>query len=204
MTELGLRERKKAATRALIARTAEKLFSKHGFDNVTIERVADECMISAKTVLRYYPTKEMLALARLFDLVDSFKEELESRDGSVLDYWCQHISDAVREEEGQIQILRRYINMLHEQPGLEAHLGNITRRYEEVLAEAFADESGDDGFGPRLLAALLVSANSVTTRYWLQGEARPDPEEWVRMARLIAERYPVDLVGKKRARRSKR
>jgi AcrR family transcriptional regulator len=68
----GLRERKKQQTREDIARAAMKLFTKRGFDAVTVAEVADAAGVSEKTVFNYFPAKEDLAFphgARRFELM---------------------------------------------------------------------------------------------------------------------------------------
>jgi AcrR family transcriptional regulator len=65
MTELGLRERKKAQTRQLIADTAWRLFADRGFERVTVAEVAREAQVAVATVFNYFPTKEDLFFFRL-------------------------------------------------------------------------------------------------------------------------------------------
>jgi AcrR family transcriptional regulator len=56
----GLRERKKRQTRQEIARAAMRLFTKRGFDAVTVAEVAEAAGVSEKTVFNYFPAKEDL------------------------------------------------------------------------------------------------------------------------------------------------
>ena len=65
MTEMGLRERKKAQTRQLIADTAWRLFADRGFERVTVAQVAREAQVAVATVFNYFPTKEDLFFFRL-------------------------------------------------------------------------------------------------------------------------------------------
>jgi AcrR family transcriptional regulator len=65
MTEMGLRERKKAQTRRLIADTAWRLFADRGFERVTVAEVAREAQVAVATVFNYFPTKEDLFFFRL-------------------------------------------------------------------------------------------------------------------------------------------
>jgi AcrR family transcriptional regulator len=58
----GLRERKKRQTRQAIAHAAMDLFTKHGFDAVTVADVAEAAEVSEKTVFNYFPAKEDLVL----------------------------------------------------------------------------------------------------------------------------------------------
>src|SRR5215212_3745282 len=65
MTGMGLRERKKAQTRQLIADTAWRLFADRGFERVTVAEVAREAQVAVATVFNYFPTKEDLFFFRL-------------------------------------------------------------------------------------------------------------------------------------------
>ncbi len=71
---LGLRERKKARTRAAIQEHALKLFGRQGYDATTMEQIADAAEISESTLYRYFPTKEDLVLLDDFDpiLIEEF------------------------------------------------------------------------------------------------------------------------------------
>ena len=54
----GLRERKKLRTKAAIQREAMRLFLEKGFDDTTIEDIAEAADISPSTFFNYFPTKE--------------------------------------------------------------------------------------------------------------------------------------------------
>lgn len=64
-----------ASTRDAIGRAALELFERHGFDAVSVADVADAAGVSERTVFRYFPTKEQLALGDV-DHFDGFIDAL--------------------------------------------------------------------------------------------------------------------------------
>lgn len=59
----GLRERTKAKRRALIQRTAMRLFAERGFEQTTLADIADEAEVAVRTVTGYFPSKLDLAMS---------------------------------------------------------------------------------------------------------------------------------------------
>jgi len=58
----GLRERKKARTRAEIRAQALRLFFAQRYEATTVQQVADAAEVSLSTLFRYFPTKAQLVL----------------------------------------------------------------------------------------------------------------------------------------------
>ena len=71
----GLRERKKAKTRALIQEHALRLFREQGYDETSIEQIAESAEVSPSTVFRYFPTKPDLVIYDDLDerMIEAFR-----------------------------------------------------------------------------------------------------------------------------------
>lgn len=63
MEKLPRREREKLAREADILAAAEKLFTQHGFEQVTMDAVAKEAEFTKRTLYQYFPSKEDLFFA---------------------------------------------------------------------------------------------------------------------------------------------
>jgi AcrR family transcriptional regulator len=65
----GLRERKKARTRASIREHALGLFREQGYTATTVEQIAEAAEVSPATFYRYFPTKEDVVLQDDIDVI---------------------------------------------------------------------------------------------------------------------------------------
>ena len=65
----GLRERKKARTRASIREHALRLFQEQGYAATRVEQIAEAAEVSPATFYRYFPTKEDVVLQDDLDVL---------------------------------------------------------------------------------------------------------------------------------------
>ncbi len=64
---MGLRERKKRATRVRLLEVAEELFSQHEYEDIKVEAIAAAADVSTKTFFNYFSGKGKLLEALLID-----------------------------------------------------------------------------------------------------------------------------------------
>jgi len=83
MVTVGLRERKKARTRQLIADTAARLFAERGYERVAVSDVAREAEVAEQTLYNYFPTKEQLVTDRDEQIQDRLCNLIRSRPPGV-------------------------------------------------------------------------------------------------------------------------
>nr|BFE59720.1 TetR/AcrR family transcriptional regulator [Dactylosporangium thailandense] len=79
MTEPGLRDRKKARTRRLIAETAARLFAERGYEQVTVSEIARAAEVAEQTLYNYFPTKEQLVTDREAEIQERLTDLIRSR-----------------------------------------------------------------------------------------------------------------------------
>ncbi|MBY8855377.1 TetR/AcrR family transcriptional regulator [Nocardia sp. CA2R105] len=80
---MGLRERKKARTRRLIADTAARLFAEHGYEQVAVADVARVAEVAEQTVYNYFPAKDQLVTDRDEQIRDRLCELIRTRPSGV-------------------------------------------------------------------------------------------------------------------------
>jgi AcrR family transcriptional regulator len=186
----GLRERKKMQTRQEIAAAAARLFDERGFDNVTVEEVAEAAGVSKKTVFNYFATKEDLVFNRSEEreagLIAAVRDRpagtsvLESfRAGSLA--YC----DQLALEPPGFQRAGFYA-LIESSPVLARRWHQLRNHYSEVLAGELAAEAGtdpDDPLATAVASALLGAQRAMmraSRRKLLAGDDPADVAAWLR------------------------
>ncbi|MFE4949325.1 TetR family transcriptional regulator [Leifsonia sp. NPDC056665] len=157
----GLRERKKARTRAAIQSHALRLFTEQGYDATTIDQVIDAAEVSASTFFRYFPTKESVVLFDDFDpqIVSAFL----AQPADVPPVAAMRV--ALREAFGdltaeQLEEQRERLALVLDVPALRGAILDQLSQSMLLISEAIADRAGRprDDFGVRTLAGAIIGS----------------------------------------------
>ena len=188
--ELGLRERKKQATRQLIADTARRLFVERGFERVRIAEIARAADVSEQTVFNYFHTKEDLVYWRL----ESFEDELLAavRERAPGESFLAAFGRFVLQQRGLLaernpeaaRQLEGVTRMISESPALLAREEQIFAGYTASLAALLAQETGADAadLRPSVAANAMMGVHRALVRH-----ARRRVVEGMRHPKLAAE-----------------
>ena len=176
----GRRERKKAATRAVIASVALRLFLERGYDHVSVKDVAEAADVAVTTVFQHFSGKEALVFDQDQDREAALVAAVASRapDQSVLDALQAYFtgSHALTLDPA----LRDFLHLVHSTPALRDYSRRMWTRHEQSLADAIAASTlaqpGD--IAPKALARLSLEALD------LAGQ-QPDPR------RALAETFDL-------------
>lgn len=185
MTVLGLRERKKAATRAALRRAALRLVAEHGFDAVTVEQIADIVGVAPRTFFRYFGNKEEVIVddRELADELAVLLEQTPNAKPPVAAVRAALLNLAGRLDAGdRAEILARQ-RLIASTPALLARSLEQHQAWEAVLEDWLAARRGTgDRLGNRLLAAVCVAAVRVAVEAWVASDGREDVEGLVASA----------------------
>ncbi len=172
----GLRERKKQKTREAIQREAVRLFQENGYEETTIEQIADAVEISPSTFFNYFPSKEDVVLYDAYDPM--IVTLLAARPSN------EPLSQAIRavlvtigtalERDRDVVFARS--KLMVEVPDLRARLWEELERAQVFLAKVAAERTGRDpeDFEIRVVVMALVAAMMEATREWVRHDGKED------------------------------
>jgi AcrR family transcriptional regulator len=165
----GLRERKKARTRAALREHALRLFREQGYQRTTVEQIAAAAEVSPSTFFRYFPTKEDLVLQDDMDtrMIEAFDQQPPGL-GPVA-----AVRAATREvfgayTEADLDVLRETTALTVTVPEVRARALDEFARTITVIAEALAKRAGRpaDDLAVRTAAGAIIGVIMSITMPW--------------------------------------
>jgi AcrR family transcriptional regulator len=156
---VGLRERKKAKTRAAIREHALRLFREHGYGGTTVEQIAEAAEVSPATFYRYFPTKEDVVLQDDFDVLamDVFEAQPPGLSTiAAMRAAVAHMRASLTPAE--IERFRETTDLTLTIPEVRARAIDEFVRTIQVMGEAVARRAGlpPDDFAARNLAGAIT------------------------------------------------
>ncbi len=140
----GLRERKKAKTHAEVQKQALRLFREKGYDNTTIEQIAEAAEVSPSTFFRYFSTKEDVVMYNIIDsvVIESFKAQPVGLSPiQAIRFAIKLAYDGFTTEESADDLQER-TKLMRMVPELRAKMLDKLTQNLEVLAELTAERIG--------------------------------------------------------------
>ncbi len=158
-TAPGLRERKKARTRAAIREHAFRLFREQGYDSTTVEQIAEAAEVSPSTFFRYFPTKEDVVLQDEMDLLWLEAVRAQPPELSPLAALRTAMTEAYASvPPEQIEMLRESTQLALDVPAVRSRTMDELGKTISIISEAIGERSGRpaDDFAVRTLAGAVV------------------------------------------------
>ena len=192
--QTGLRERKKAATKAALSHAAMRLAVEKGdIDAVTAEEIAAEAGVSVRTFHNYFQHKEAALLHDFNEITAQTVADIRERARH------QPLWEALRDacidmridERFDFEVQRCREQLLHASPSLVSHQAaqflDFFSRALDVVAESTGADEHD--MYPRLILGAALVALKVAHEHWL---AHPDEAP---LAEVIADAFEQFAVG---------
>ena len=156
---VGLRERKKARTKASIQQHAMRLFEQQGYQATTVEQIAEAAEVSPSTFFRYFPTKEDVVLYDVLDppALAAFRAQpaelspIQALRGAMRAVFAELPAEDLEVQQERDRLIRSV-------PELRARMLDEFARNLDLLAEIVAERVGRraDDLAVRTLAGAVI------------------------------------------------
>jgi AcrR family transcriptional regulator len=173
---VGLRERKKVATRQALGVAAMRLAVAHGVDNVLVEDIAESAGVSARTFNNYFSSKYEAICSLGFDRAMRIGAALREQPAD-MSLWTA-ICSAVMSEYGAADRpldpeWMAGVRVVTSTPALRGEYLKVQYMIQYSMAEAIAIRMGGEAAGgmfPRILAASVTGTVQAVMDRWLRSD----------------------------------
>ena len=173
----SLRIEKKRQTRERIARAAMQLFSEGGYEETTVDEIAEKAGVSRRTLFRYFPAKELIVSSYQELYVQKFRDALMVEQDPLPLVRIRAAFRQVAEEvvnNAPEMLLHRSI--VENSPALLAHDMALDRDIERAVVECLAEAKGEraPSYTTRVTAAALFGGFLVAFQTWRDSDGQKD------------------------------
>ena len=171
------RGRRPATNHATIEREAFRLFEERGYEDTTVEAIADAVGIGRRTLFRYFPSKNDIPWGQFDESLERFGHRLATMPHELPVYEAVH--QAVLEfnhvdAEAIVQHRQRMSLLLHT-PALRAHSALKHAAWRSVIASYVAERYGlsEDDLLPQTIGRVSLALALSAYERWVETEDRP-------------------------------
>ncbi|WP_329539135.1 TetR/AcrR family transcriptional regulator [Streptomyces sp. NBC_01358] len=182
-----LTEERKSAIRLAIARSAVDLFVAHGVSATTGEQIGQAAGVSARTVWRYFPTKESCVRPLFSSGIDTITTALRHwPPGRPLQEAFDHVWTTQATLPGPD--VGALLRLMRTEPGLRAVWLQTHDEAEPAFASALAERANlpSDDVRPALWAAMLNAALRAAVEHHAYQKSGPSADPTASRAELAA------------------
>jgi AcrR family transcriptional regulator len=148
---------------------ALRLFEERGFSEVTVDQIASEAHISARTFYRYFPAKEDVLQVRIERRSEGLRAALAGRPADEPPLHSLRLSLEQEVSAEDMALLRQWTNVVAATPSvLRSVVGGIQLKSQRVMADFFGSRLGlpSDGLVPTMLAAAAGGVIQAAQTHW--------------------------------------
>jgi AcrR family transcriptional regulator len=165
----------KPSARDRLAQAAFDLFNERGYEQTTVDDIAERAGLSRATFFRNYRSKEDVIFPDHDRLIEKVRDRLQSSSHATA---LAAVSDAVRLvllhylDEGDLA--RRRYALTSKVPALREReivsVARYQRLFREFITDWMADSTESAALRAELMAAAVASAHNHVLRRWLRGD----------------------------------
>lgn len=175
---MSLRERKKRLAQATIEEAALRLFQQQGYEQTSIQDIADAVLMSSRTFFRYFASKEEVLFEPLRAVLNDgirFLERVEPTESPHAALRATIVYLASLYQQQRASFLIRY-QVAMQTPSVASIYLYALMETEPAMCEALCSrrEAVTNRQEMRLLVAIYMTALRVALEEWLEQEAQGD------------------------------
>jgi AcrR family transcriptional regulator len=173
----GLRERTRRAVRAELADVALRLFAERGFDETTVDEIAQAAGLTKRSFFRYFPAKEDAVFGGVDVTGEQVVDDIRARPGDE-DPW-HSLHQVLRRWEQQIHASEQALTslrLIESTPSLRARLHARRTHWRQHTSDALRNRPGTrlDAFTADLLTNAATAALDTVSHEWLRSGGTAD------------------------------
>jgi AcrR family transcriptional regulator len=203
-TREGLRARKRAASLVAIQKSAISLALAHGFDNITVEQICAESMVSQRTFFNYFGSKEgvILGLGPSRPTQEQLDVFVQSQSTDVVGDLVRMIAAALAERAPDPEIIRGRRKVIMRTPELvnrqTARISEVEDLLTRTILARFEAQGRNASTTPdiedeaRMVVALAVSVLRYSMKKWVGGTVASSPTELMHQSIELIRRITGD------------
>ncbi len=176
--QVSLRERKKRLAQATIEEAALRLFQQQGYEQTSIQDIADAVMMSSRTFFRYFASKEEVLFGPMREVLNDglrFLQRLAPTESPQAALRATFEYLASRFQEQRASFLVRYQVAMQTPSVASIYLFTMVET-EPAICDALCShlEAATNRNRIRFLVAIYMAALRVAIEEWLEQEAQGD------------------------------
>lgn len=175
---MSLRERKKRLAQVTIEEAALRLFQQQGYEQTSIQDIADAVMMSPRTFFRYFASKEEVLLGPIHAIQSEgvrFLQQIASTESpyAALRATMEYLASQYQQQSASFLI--RYRVAIQTPSIVSFYLQALTQT-ESALCDALCShlETATNRHKMRFVVALYITALRVALNVWLEQDASGD------------------------------
>lgn len=201
---LGRRERRKREVRERIMEAAMRRFSRQGFDDTTVDQIAEDADVAQKTFFNYFPTKQelfrQLAEERINELVHILEEEREHSGSSreKLEHCFLRLSELMEQRKRLARDLIVEAMRAHPPGTSVEELSRLHMAFGAILRDGQARGDVRSDESAEFLTEMALGCFFTVMNNWVNLPRYPVKDRLAQTARFLGEAIAPPAGGRKR------
>ena len=190
----------KPAARDRLAQAAFDLFNERGYDETTIDDIAERAGLGRATFFRHYRSKDDVIFPDHDRLLDQVRDRLRSTSrSSALAAVCDAVRLVLLHYLDEGELARRRYALTSTVPALRdreiVSVARYQRLFREYIAERMPVRSESAALQAELMAAAVAAAHNHVLRRWLRGDSSDPVREVDQAMRQVMSLFTPSAPG---------